>query len=899
MNKLTACATWLHGSVDRLKSPQLTLAVGLGKVNWWRTATHLRAVSLRLAGDAMMKSLFQRLRAARAATLVLLLIVCSLTIPGQTPPQAPPVQWPRSHNYDVQHYRIEVSFDWGRNSTRGPGTKTVNGQTSITLRPFKSDLKEIELDAGNMQINSVKFEGGATLKFRYEGNEHLYVALDKSYPAGTELRIVIKYKATPERGLSFIAPTPEDPGRPYQIWSQGESQDNHYWFPCYDYPNDKATTELIATVDEDYRVISNGVLAGVTAGPSEHMKTWHWKMDKPYSSYLVSIIVGKFAEVKDEVKGVPVISYVYANEVENARLSFGKLAQMVAYFSDRIGVDFPYAKYAQTTVHDFSGGMENITATTLMDTSVHDKRAQLDVSSDSLISHELAHSWFGDLLTCRDWGELWLNESFATFMEASWAEHDLGKPDYLYEMYTNQQAALQTWTQGNRRPIVVKRYSNPDATFDVYPYARGGATINMIRFVLGDELFWRAINHYVKKYAYQNVETQNFVNAIEEATGQNLQWFFDQWLYRMGQPEFEIASAYDEAAKAVKLTVKQTQKADAARPWFPSPEFFTMPVDIAITTASGEHVHRVWVDAKDKEFTFKVDSKPRIVNFDRGNVWIKQVKFARTEEELAYQLLNDADVMGRVRAAVELKSRNTTAAIKALGKATTADQFWAVRVEATRALAELKNDAARPALTAAVNDKDSRVRREAIHGLRQYKDAKLADLFIRVINSDPSYFAVADAARALGESNSPKAYDVLAAALQTPSWQDTILAGALGGLALLHDPRAIETALKYAAPGNRASVRGAAIQALAHAAKGNERAFQALAAGLKDRSLEVVFNTIEAFSTLGDPRAIPLLEELVSHPPVGVSSGALHQVINETVNHLKNPGKTDDDEKKN
>jgi len=842
----------------------------------------------------MIQPLFRLSRTAQAIVLALLPVFCTLSILGQTPtpaPQAPPVQWPRSHDYDVQNYRIEVGFDWA--------AKSVSGTTTITLRPFKGDLKEIEVDAGQMNISAVRLAMGTALKYRYDDGEHLFITFDKPYPAGIDLRIAIDYTTTPQKGLTFITPTPDDPTRPNQIWSQGESQDNHYWFPCYDYPNDKATTELIAHVDDGYQVISNGVLVGSPPDPEKKTRAWHWKMDKPYSSYLVSIIVGKFAEVKDEVKGVPVISYVYPSEADNARLSFGKLAQMVAFFSERTGVDFPYPKYAQTTVRDFGGGMENITATTLTDISVHDRRAHIDVSSDGLISHELAHSWFGDLLTCRDWGEIWLNESFATFMEATWTEHDLGKADYLYEMYGNQQAALRTWAQGNRRPIVVKRYANPDGLFDAYPYPRGGATINMIRFVLGEEPFWRAINHYVKKHAYQNVETQNLVIAIEEATGQNLQWFFDEWLYKMGQPEFEIASTYDDAAKTVKLTVKQTQKADEARPWFRSPEFFTLPVDIAITTTSGEHIHRAWIDAKEKEFTFKVDSKPLIINFDRDNIWIKQVKFERPEEELAYQLLHDADVMGRVRAAIELKSRKTAAAITVLSKAATADDFWGVRVEATQALAELKNEAARPGLLEAVKDKDSRVRRAAIHGLSQYKDAKLADLFIGIIQSDPSYFVVADAARALGESGSPKAYEVLTAALQTPSWQDTILAGGLGGLAALNDPRALDIALKYATPGNRPSVRVAAIQALAHAAKGNDRAFQALAAALKDRSLEVVFNTIEAFSTLGDPRAIPMLEELLNKPPAGVPSSALKQVIDEAINHIKNPPKTDEGEKKN
>src|SRR5581483_6980920 len=240
-----------------------------------------------------MSHLPSRLRQSLCAAALVLILICP-TLQGvaqqspqtATPPVAPPVQWPRSHNYDVQHYRIEVSFDWA--------AKSVAGQTTISLRPFRSDLKEIELDAGNMQIDSVKLESGAALKFRYEDKEHLYVALDRSYPAGSELRLVVKYQAKPERGLTFIGPNADDPSRPLQIWSQGESQDNHYWFPCYDYPNDKATTELIAHVEDGYQVISNGVLVSSQPDAQSKTRAWHWKMDKPYSSYLVSIIVGKF-----------------------------------------------------------------------------------------------------------------------------------------------------------------------------------------------------------------------------------------------------------------------------------------------------------------------------------------------------------------------------------------------------------------------------------------------------------------------------------------------------------------------------------------------------------------------------------------------------------------------------
>ncbi len=799
--------------------------------------------------------------------------------PQSQPPEAPPYQWPRSHNYDVQHYRIALSFDWIKQS--------VIGETTITFQPFGADVKEIEIDAGDMTIKSVKLVGGEALKYLYADNEKLYVALDRAYAAGRDVSIAISYAATPKQGLTFITPTEADPTRPYQIWSQGEARTNHYWFPCYDYPNDKATSELLATAGEKFQVVSNGALAGVQRDAANKTKTWHWKMDRPFSSYLVSIIVGQYEEVKDQFKDKPVSSYVYPGQAEDGRVSFGKLAQMVAFYSQRIGYDYPYAKYAQTMVRDFGGAMENISATTMTDNAVHDKRAALDISSDDIVSHELAHQWFGDLLTCRHWGEIWLNESFATFFEALWKEHDKGKEDFLYEMYGNQQGYFQAWNQGNRRPIVTVRYSDPDAIFDAYAYPRGGAVLSMLRFVLGEESFWKAINHYVKKNQWQNVETSDLTAAIEEATGQNLSWFFDEWIYRMGHPQFEITSSYD-GSRSLKLTVKQTQKPDDKRPWFPSPDFFRMPVDIAVTTAAGEKIHRVWIDKREKEFTFEVDSKPLIVNFDRGNYIIKQVKFERSDAELAYQLLHDSDVMGRVLAAIELKTHTSDAAAKALAEAAVRDSFWGVRIEATKGLSAFKTDASRASLMEALKDKDSRIRREAIKGLAAFKDPKLAELFVKIINTDPSYFAIAEAARALGQSGSPEAYDVLARALKLESWQGTIRAGVLGGFAALKDPRALEAGLKYATPANPASLRNAAFQILAEAGKGNDLALDVFLSALKEKSFQTRFNAVQALGKLGDQRAIPALEELAKSSDIPAFA---KQIVVGAINQIKNQKK--------
>ena len=808
--------------------------------------------------------------------LVLTLGVCShpvTPINSLQPAASTNSRAPRVHDYDVQHYRIAVSFDWEDES--------VSGETTIDLTPVKDGFREIEIDAGKMKIESVRLRAGTPLKFRYERDEKLFVELDRDYAAGQELAITIAHSAIPDRGLQFIKPTQSEPHRPHQIWSQGEAEDNHFWFPCYDYPDDKATSELIATVDKKYRVISNGALVENRENPGG-TRTWHWRMVQPFSSYLISVIVGEFAEIRHEFNKTPVLSYVYRDQIRNATLSFGKLPRMMEFFTGRIGHEYPYAKYAQTTVHDFEGGMENITATTLADTAVHDARALLNDSSDGLIAHELAHSWFGNMVTCRDWSDVWLNEAFATLFEAVWAEHDLGRDEYLYEMLGNQQAYFQTWFQGERRPLVTEKYVDPDSLFDAYSYQRGAAVLNMLRFALGEEQFWKALRHYIGKYRWQNVNTPQLVTAIEESTGQNLQWFFDQWVYKLGHPEIEITSSYD-GARSLKLTVIQTATPQPTASGNEYPRFFNMPVDIAITTAAGERVHRVLIDKPECEFVFAVDSKPLIVNFDRGNYLIKQVRFNRSDEELAYQALHDADVMGRVRAALQLKMRTSNAAITALSEAALRDRFWGVRLEAVRSLSVVKNAHTRSALVKAARDRDARIRAAAVEGLAEFKDPMLAGLYAGTIATDRSYVAVAEAALALGQTGSPLAFGVLAKAANQHSWQDTIREGALRGLIALKDARSVDLGIRYAVPGNSAGVRGLAFQLLGEVGKGNDRALSALSEALTETPT-IAVDAIQPLGRLGDPRAIRALEEFVQRDDAWPSA---RQLANTVINRLR------------
>ena len=829
------------------------------------------------------------LSCAQVALTALLLVVSrfvSFAQPGPPPPMPPP-NWTRSHDYDVQHYRIQLGFDWTK--------KTISGETTITLRPFASNFRELELDAGDMSIGSVMLTTSTgpakKLEFNYDGKEKLRVSLDRAYRAGEELSVVVAYSAQPRRGLNFITPNEGDPQRPYQIWSQGEAQTNHYWFPSYDYPNDFATSETIVTVEDKYTVISNGALMSVKRDPAKHTATYHWKIGEPHATYLTSIIVGEFAEIKQDYAGIPVISYVPKDRLAEARISLGKIADMVRFFSEKTGVKYPYAKYAQTTVRDFPGGMENISATTLGDLFIYDQRALLDQSSDPLLSHELAHQWFGDFVTCRDWSEIWLNEGFATYFAHLFTERDKGRDEMLYGLLGDQRQYLNAWAQGNRQPIVNNRYTDPDAVFGVYVYQRAGAVLHMLRTLLGDEAWWRAINHYLKTNAHRNVETAQLKIAVEEATGQNVGWFFDQWMFRAGHPELTVTYTWDEAARVVKLKVEQTQK-PPEKSVFPAAELFRLPVDVGITTAAGERIERIWVDQANREYILPADSKPLIVNFDRGNTLIKALKFEKPKEELSYQAIHDRDMMGRVWAIGELKKFKDDDVTRALGEVLTKDPFWGAKVEAARTLASFKTDAAKTALLAGTKDAKSAVRREAIRGLGQYKDASLADLFIGVIERDQSYFAVGDALRALGGSRAPQAYDALIKALDQPSDRDVIRAAAIEGLAALGDARALELVLRYAAAPNRENVRVSALQASVALGRSDparrDQLNDLLISALKPGGgIGLRFTAIGGLAAVGDARAIPAIETAITEMEFGPVGPQFRQFAQGVIAQLK------------
>jgi aminopeptidase N len=819
----------------------------------------------------------------------------SLALAQQQAPaqqKLPPRQYIPTRNYDTQHIKLDLRFNWELEQALGTAT--------ITFVPLSTNVRNVEFDAANMTFSSVKLLGGTPLQHEADAQQgKLRITLDRSYQPTDTVTVIIAYNTNGVskdtgiggfgRGLTFIKPTPEDPTRPKQIWSQGETEYNHYWFPCYDHPNDFSTTEIFATVEKPLIVVSNGKLLETKLN-RDGTRTFHWMMDTPHASYLTSIVVGDYRAVEGNYAGIPVITYVYPNEVEEGKITAARLPEMVKFFSEKTGLKYPYAKYAQTVARDFGGGMENISATTQTDNMILDARTMLDRDQDGLQSHELAHQWFGDYVTCRHWSDIWLNESFATYFQAMWDEHRYGRDDFLYrDVKGNQDAYYNTWAQGNRRPIVTTNFQDKDTIFDTYAYPRGGAVLHMLRKTLGEENWWRSINHYLKKYANQPVQTEQFRIAIEETTGQPMDWFFDQWLYHMGHPVFRVTESYDAGAKSLTLKVRQEQKPDPNSE-YPQTQFFRAPVDIEIGTNGTTRIERAQIDPKEEQtFTFAVDTQPMLVNFDYGGTLIKELQFDKPTDELVYQLARDEDLTGRLWALGQLSKRmNDKATADAekqkiaasLGAALNNDKFWGARVDIAAALGGVQGTEARTALLTATKDKDARVRSTAITALAKSKDPSLASVYQSFLN-DQSYATISAAALALGETKSPAAYDALVKLLDVPSWRDQIRAYGLAGLARLEDKRALEAAIRFTSGGNQPQVRGAAIRLLGAVGKDDPRTFELISrmllASASRQDFQIAAASGEALVKLGDARGVELLERAAKSANSSRFQGFLRQ----------------------
>jgi aminopeptidase N len=811
----------------------------------------------------------QRLGMAMWSTTLVcsVIVLCTALIGRADEPYA------RSKDYDLQHSKVVLRFDLDQ--------KKVVGDVTHTLSPVREGIDKIAFDSVGLQIQSVKVNKGEA-KFTTT-DKKLIVDLPRAGKIGEKFDIEIKYEGKPSKGLYFILPDKDYPNRPKQVWTQGESEDTRYYLPTYDYPNDRLTTETIVTVPSDWLTVSNGKLISTTDA-GNGMKTWTWRESQPSSTYLFTVVAGEFVEVKDAWKNTPVTYYAPKDRGDRLTPNYSRTPAMIELFSKKLGVDYPWEKYAQSMVDDFvAGGMENSSATTNTSSSLrHPKLVpEYPDDEDGLISHELGHQWFGDLVTTKDWGNIWLNEGFATFMETVWTEAHYGKETADYDRW----GAARNW-MGQRnlytKPIV--RHDFDDSSeFDGNAYTKGGWVLYMLRHQLGDDQFYAGLKHYLEGNRGKNVVTADLIKAMEETTHTNVDRFFDQWIYGAGAPKFDISYTYDATKKLVLLTVKQTQKLEG------HVGLFRVPVDVEITNATGPKLYPIVVSKADETFELPSESAPQMVLFDKGMQILKSAEFKKDKKELLYELKNAGELADRADAAVALgKLKSDEEAATALGEALRSDKTRGVREVAAESLGDLNNPAAAKQLLGALDqEKEPEVRANIVQALGSFKDTpEITAKLEAVAKDDVSYRARAAALGAIGRMKSPHAYEILTATVVGDSPDGFLRNAALRGLGPLGDDKAVPLLKEWAAPGKEIPSRQAAIGSLARLDKTNKEITNQIASYLNEPHFPIRTASIFALGSRGDASAIPALEAMLKSNDLSIE---LAPMIKTQIERLKNP----------
>ena len=762
-----------------------------------------------------------------------------------------------SRDYDLQNVRISLRFDLDQ--------RKVIGEVTHTLSVLHDGVTHLDFDCSDITVSSARVNGkDATFELR---DDKLRVNLAQPAKTGDKFEVNLRYEGKPTTGLYFILPDKDDPTRAKEIWTQGEAEDTHHYVPIYDYPNDRATTEMILTVPGDWLTVSNGKLLNVQDA-ADGMKTWTWRQSLPVSTYLISFVAGEYKEKQDTWHNIPIAYYVPRGMEDTIDSTFSRTKQMLDFFSDRFGVPYPWDQYAQTAVDDFvASGMENVSATTLATRDmVHaDLAGERPEAADDLISHEMTHQWFGDLVTCKDWTNTWLNEGFATFGANLWEEHYYGADAAAYRYWREQ----NTWMPSRELyPIpILTRDIDDSVEYVGNVYDKSGWVIHMLREQLGDDAFFASLRHYLEANRLQNVVTADLVKAIEDTTGTNVDQFFDQWIYGAGAPRFMVRSGYDAATKKLTLDVRQTQKVEGRI------GIFRVPIDVAVTTASGEKIFPIEVSKEDETLSFPVDGPPLMVLFDKGDKILKSLDFQKTPEEWIRQLKTASDVPDRADAAVTLGGiRDNDSVAAALGAAARNDRFWGVREEALRALGKIDSPAARKQVMAALSNDQPWVRQVAVEQLGRFQSDEDAIKRLEKIYKDDKAFSVRGTAlQSLAQDKAPGAAELLQKALATPSPDDVLRRAALRSMGTLGDDSLAPALMEWSAPGKPSSLRGIAIGALGRVDLKNHDVTARLISYLNESSFDIRYASIYALGRRGDPAAIEPLEALLKSGQLSIS----------------------------
>ena len=647
--------------------------------------------------------------------------------------------------YDLIHTVLDVSFDFHQRS--------LIGKEWLTLTPHFYPADTITLDAKGMKINAVsiiKNRKLLPLRYTYDGL-YLNIKLDRSYNKGQKTTLFISYKTLPdvvlakgEHALHFINPDDLKNGKPTQIWNNGEPENNSSWFPTIDKPNQKTTQDISLTVPIKYTTLSNGALRSQKIN-KDGTRTDRWVMDLPHSPYLFMLAVGTFSIIKDTWHGKEVSYYLDPPYAKNARSIFLNTVEAIDYFSKLTGIPYPWNKYSQIKLHDYSGAMENTTATAFGENGQNSLRELADRNYDSGNIHELFHQWFGDYVTAESWANISLNESFADLSEILWAEHKYGADVADDHLQIGLKGYL-TNADGWKKPLVRYYYDNEQDVFDGISYQKGGKILNMLRHYIGNDAFYKGLHIYLKTYAFKSAEVGQLRLAMEEASGLDLNWFFDQWFFGAGHPVLTINYVWDESLKTEHVYIKQMQEGKS----------FVLPVAIDIYADGKTKRHRVCLRGTADTLSFKLNHKPDLVNVDAEKILVAAKTDNKNLKEFAFQYLNASLFMDRSEAIEAAAAQQSDPYAQSILNAALKDKYYGIRMKAIMAL-DFKNNALKnstlPALVEiATNEKNNLTRAEGIKKLGTLNDQNYESLFRDAMQSS-SYAVQGAALSALGEIN--------------------------------------------------------------------------------------------------------------------------------------------------
>lgn len=767
-------------------------------------------------------------------------------------PTAAERQYAPDREVDITHVIIDVTPDFD--------TRTVRGKTTIRFSPIARPVRELRLSAFDLRIQSV------TSKHAIAGyvtdDKQLTITFTKPIPPDAESQVVITYEAEPREGLYFRTPGMGYREQDTHLFTQGETHRAPHWYPCFDYPNERFTSEVICHAPADMTVLSNGKRVSETTDAAKGIKTVRWLQDKPHVNYLIALVVGRLKGIHETYRDIPLGFYTPSSRIEQAQNSFRGTARMMAYFEREIGVPYPWHQYNQAVVEDFvAGGMENTTLTILTHRTLFTDASETIRSSRNLVAHELVHQWFGDYVTCKDWGELWLNEGFATYYALLYEGHDSGQDELLYGLYRDAQRIVGA--KDSPRPIVNRIYGKPWSQFDYRSYKKGSWVLHMLRTQLGEDLYRRCIKTYLERHALRSVVTADLLAVIEELSGLSWDRFFDQWLYHARHPELKIGYEWTERDRLAKVSVRQTQKVTN------KVLLFELKTKVRFKCGSTTIDRDIEIDEDQQDFYFALPEKPDIVRFDPEYGVLAKVDFAKPTEMLYAQLGDHDDVIGRLRAAAALRKKDDKKTVAKLKDALNGDPFYGVRIEASKALREMHTDEAFAAIAASLKQPDARVRQQVVRDLggffRNEVPAKLKAVVQREKNPD----IVAAALHGLGRYAASDVREILLKQLRSESYQNRVAAAAIDAIRTQEDPAyagPLMEVLRQRGDALTSYALGRGLETLAYITRHEEdrnKVREFIAGYVNDKRVHVQAGAIRALGELKDPKGLRIVETFV------------------------------------